>query len=142
MTHLGDLLSAYLDGETSREEARTVISHLETCERCRLEMEDVHLARSAIRALPTLELPASVLQGAGAERDPVVVPLRRRPVRWAAAAAAAVVVVFVSLATLFAPEPTSLTVDDITNQFGAVTEFDVVPASTKGVINAPAQEAE
>lgn len=142
MTHLGDLLSAYLDGETSSEESHTVVQHLEGCERCKSEMEDIHLARSAIRALPTLELPRHILDDIGAIPDTVVVPLRRRPVRIAAAAAAAVLVVFVSLATLFAPQPTSLTVDDITNEFGSFTQFDAVPATTKGVITTPAEEAE
>ena len=142
MTHLGDLLSAYLDGETTRAEAETVVSHLETCERCRLEMEDVHAARSSLRALPILELPSSVLDAVDGHRVAEVVPLRRRPVRMAAAAAAAVVVLFVGLATLFAPEPASLTVDDINNEFGSVTQFDAVPASTKGVQTSPPEVAE
>ena len=142
MTHLGDVLSAYLDGEATAAEARTVVEHLAGCDRCRVEMEDIHAARSALRALPTLELPAEVLDAVDGHRVAEVVPLRRRPVRIAAAAAAAILVVFVSLATLFAPEPTSLTVDDITNEFGSVTQFDAVPAVTKGVITNPAEEAE
>lgn len=142
MTHLGELLSAYLDGETTRSEAEAVVAHLESCERCRLEMEDVHAARSALRALPILDLPPSVLDAVDGHRVADVVPLRRRPVRIAAAAAAAIVVLFVGLATLFAPEPTSLTVDDITNEFGAVTQFDAVPASTKGVQTSPPEVAE
>lgn len=142
MTHLGDLLSAYLDGETSPQESRAVVDHLSSCERCRREMEDIHAARSALRALPILELPHSVLDAVDGRRVAEVVPLRRRPVRIAAAAAAAVLVLFVSLATLFAPEPTSLTVNDITNEFGSVTQFDAVPAVTKGVITSPAEEAE
>ncbi len=142
MTHLGDLLSAYLDGETSPDESRSVVDHLETCERCRREMADIHLARSAVRALPTLEIPDRVFLAVDGHRTAEVVPLRRRPVRIAAAAAAAALVLFVGLATLFAPEPTSLTVNDITNEFGAVTQFDAVPAVTKGVLTSPAEDAE
>lgn len=142
MTHLGELLSAYLDGETTPEESRDVVAHLASCDRCRGEMEDTHAARSALRALPILEMPDAILDAVDGHRIADVVPLRRRPVRIAAAAAAAVLVVFVSLATLFAPEPTSLTVDDITNEFGSVTQFDGVPAVTKGVLTNPAEEAE
>lgn len=142
MSHLGELLSAYLDGETAPDESHAVVEHLADCHRCQSEMEDIHAARSALRALPILELPAHVLDAVDGHRIDEVVPLRRRPVRIAAAAAAAVLVVFVSLATLFAPEPTSLTVDDITNEFGSVTQFDALPTVTKGVIATPAQEAE
>lgn len=142
MTHLGDLLSAYLDGEATRTESQQVVEHLQACDRCRSEMEDVHLARSAVRGLPAFEIPAEVLDAVDGQPLADVVPLRRRPVRIAAAAAVAVLVVFVSLATLFAPQPTSLTVDDIINEFGAVTEFDAVPVPTKGVVTEPAEVAE
>lgn len=142
MSHLGELLSAYLDGETTPDESRQVVDHLNGCDRCQTDMEDVHAARSALRAMPTLELPSSVLDAVGGHRIAEVVPLRRRPIRMAAAAAAAVVVLFIGLATFFAPQPTSLTVDDITNEFGAVTQFDALPAVTKGVVTAPAEEAE
>lgn len=142
MTHVGELLSAYLDGETTIDESRQVVEHLSSCERCRVEMEDVHTARSALRALPTLELPRTVLEAVGGAGPADVVPLHRRSVRIAAAAAAAVLVIFVSLATLFAPEPASLTVDDIANEFGSVTQFDAVPVPAKGVVAVPAEEAE
>ena len=90
MTHPGELLSAYLDGELTREEHRRVLDHLDGCEPCRAELADLDSARTAVRALPMLEPPSL------AAPEPVadVIPLRRRwPVRVAAAAAASIIAV-------------------------------------------------
>lgn len=96
--HLGDLLSAYLDGELDREESATVSRHLDRCALCKSELGDLDKARAAIRSLPTLELPALL----DVER---VVRRPSRAVAWAAAVAVAVVLV-AGVSTSSQPTPT------------------------------------
>lgn len=110
MTHLGALASAYLDGEVTIAESERVRRHLEECEACRAEMADLHAARSALRTLPTLEVPVAVFAELGLYDD--VVPLRRRAVTWVAAAAAAAAL-FVGAATLTAPDPVDVHLEDV-----------------------------
>jgi len=59
-THPGEQLSAYLDGQLSTVEHGFVISHLEFCTDCRLELHELDSARTAIRSLPGLEPPESI----------------------------------------------------------------------------------
>jgi len=56
-THLGEQLSAYLDGQVATSEHDFVLSHLEFCTDCRLELHELDAARTAIRSLPGLEPP-------------------------------------------------------------------------------------
>lgn len=56
-THPGEELSAYLDGQLDTAEHGFVISHLEFCTDCRLELHELDSARTAIRSLPGLEPP-------------------------------------------------------------------------------------
>lgn len=56
-THPGEQLSAYLDGQLSTIEHDFVISHVEFCTDCRLELHELDSARTAIRSLPGLEPP-------------------------------------------------------------------------------------
>lgn len=105
MIHLGELLSAHLDGELSLGEARLVAGHLEVCGACRAEFDDLAAARAAVRTLPALELPESVAAA--------IPPTERRgirmPAQWAAVAAI-VVALAVGSATLLdesPPEPIS-----------------------------------
>ena len=53
--HLGDRLSAYLDGELVTLEHRRVTSHLAECVECRTELQDLDRARTAIRSLPGVD---------------------------------------------------------------------------------------
>jgi anti-sigma factor RsiW len=101
MIHLGELLSAHLDGELSLDEARLVAGHLDVCGACRVEFDDLAAARAAVRTLPALELPGSVVSA--------IPPTdRRRPripaPQWAAVAAA-VIAVAVGTATLLDEMP-------------------------------------
>ena len=63
--HLGDRLSAYLDGELVTLEHRRVTRHLVDCADCRAELQELDGARIAIRSLPgvdtttTGEIPAT-----------------------------------------------------------------------------------
>ena len=57
MTHLGDQLSAYVDGQLSGGERSRADEHLEVCEVCRIELASVEEARTWVRGLPLLDLP-------------------------------------------------------------------------------------
>ena len=110
MIHLGELASAYLDGEVTPAESERVRTHLDSCQVCAREMSDLHVARSALRALPTLEVPVAVFAELGLVDG--VVPIRRRAVTWVAAAAAAAAI-FVGTAVVAAPDPIGLPLDDV-----------------------------
>ena len=56
-THPGEQLSAYLDGQLTTSEHDYVISHLDWCTDCRLELHELDAARTAVRSLPGLEAP-------------------------------------------------------------------------------------
>lgn len=56
-THPGEALSAYLDGQLDTTEHDFVISHLDFCTDCRLELHELDSARTAIRSLPGLDPP-------------------------------------------------------------------------------------
>ena len=56
-THPGEQLSAYLDGQLDTAEHSFVISHVEYCTDCRLELHELDAARTAIRSLPRLDPP-------------------------------------------------------------------------------------
>ena len=108
MIHLGELLSAHLDGELSVFEAKLVAGHLEVCGACRVEFDDLAAARSAVRTLPALELPDSVAQLIGAK------PAPRWSGRWIGAVAAAVAAVVVSSMILIdEPEPMPVSASDL-----------------------------
>ncbi|MEA3502257.1 MAG: zf-HC2 domain-containing protein, partial [Actinomycetota bacterium] len=53
--HLGDRLSAYLDGELATLEHRRVTRHVIDCADCRAELQELDRARIAIRSLPGVE---------------------------------------------------------------------------------------
>lgn len=94
MTHPGDLLSAYLDGEVTRSERVSIDEHLSRCFTCRCELEGLASARSAVRGLPVLDLPPFVI---GVPR-PAGVHRTGRVVAWAASAAAAAAIAVGALA--------------------------------------------
>ncbi len=127
MNHLGELLSAYLDGEVSPAERARVTSHIADCSLCQAELADLHSARSALRSLPMLDLPDGLF-----DLDSNVVPLVRRPRVWAAAAAA-VVAGFIGVATFIAPEPTvPVTFNEISVEHSNRSQFD--PPLTPGKV--------
>lgn len=55
--HLGEQLSAYLDGELITVEMPVVSAHLDFCRDCRRELADLDRSRTAVRALPGVEPP-------------------------------------------------------------------------------------
>ena len=57
----GELLSAYLDGELRDGELEVVVSHLNDCLECIAEFHDLKEARAAVRMMPMLQVPDSVM---------------------------------------------------------------------------------
>ena len=57
MSHLGDLLSALLDGELDAVEAGSARAHLDECAACRDELAATSEARDLVRGLPVVEPP-------------------------------------------------------------------------------------
>ena len=131
MIHLGELLSAHLDGELNSAERRRVAAHLEACDRC---LEGLATARTAVRSLPLLEVPPSAL----GLPDAKVVPLARRRTLWMGAAAAAAAL-FILVASLLAPAGTAVTPQDLSDPFGARVSLDpgFTPTKVAQVRTAP-----
>lgn len=82
--HLGDDLSALLDGELSAEQEAAARTHLAGCASCRDELAAVEDARQMLRSLPFIDPPAGFLDGFIGRRH------RRRRVAVAAAGFASV----------------------------------------------------
>jgi anti-sigma factor RsiW len=61
----GDRISAFLDDELDDELALEVTRHLSACEGCLDELEALRATRDALRRLPALQLPATVLTPIG-----------------------------------------------------------------------------
>jgi anti-sigma factor RsiW len=119
LSHLGEIVSAYLDGELSGVERREADSHLAGCDLCREELAGMAAIRARLRALPMLELPVEL---AGAART--VRPLYRRP-RVLVGAAAAAMATVLALATLTAPDDVvTLAGDEFVSSFRARASLD------------------
>lgn len=54
---IGELLSAYLDGELREGELERVVTHIGSCEDCVLEFRMLKEARASLRLMPALEMP-------------------------------------------------------------------------------------
>ena len=120
MTHPGDLLSAYLDGELEASEARSIVQHLGFCEPCRLELSEVQRSRSAVRGLPMLDLPDEAL--AAVEGD--IEPAGRHHRILVGAAAALVAVLVAAAAVLSADTPVPISASDLSDRYAARSAAD------------------
>jgi anti-sigma factor RsiW len=84
--HLGDLVSALVDGELTTAETDQARAHLAECAHCRAELQATERTRALINGLPLLDPPFGVIERSRrAARRP-------RPFAWAASAAAAAAV--------------------------------------------------
>ncbi len=130
MSHPGDALSAYLDGELSRDDERHVLAHLADCEGCRAELAELDQARSAIRSLPVLDSPVAL-------DVPALRPGRfRRVARSARAAAAAVILVAAAGAVGLvrgAPQSDSVDLGSVIDQHTARVSVDPGMTPVKGI---------
>jgi anti-sigma factor RsiW len=82
--HLGDVLSALVDGELTDRQRTAAEDHLALCPACRAELEHIASIQQLVAGLPTLTVPAVVWAGMMTGRR------RTRPVVWAGAAAAVI----------------------------------------------------
>ena len=127
MTHLGDLLSAHLDGEATSEERGVIDAHLAGCATCRDELVAISLARDAVRALPMLA-------------DPVAAkPVRRlfRPaLAWAVSGVAAAAL---ALGLVIAPGDEAATIDlgTLGDQHTARVVVDPGISTVRGPVGEP-----
>ena len=78
--HLGDALSALLDGELTGRAADGARAHLAACRACSDELAGVGEARSWVRSLPPVEPPADFYERLAAGPAAAVRPLRPRRV--------------------------------------------------------------
>ena len=117
--HLGEVVSAYLDGELPPIERRRAESHLAGCDLCREELTDMMFVRARLRAMPMLELPADL-----ARKAPAVAPIYRR-VRVLVGAAAAAVAMVMALAAAASPgDVVALSGDEFSMSYRARGSLD------------------
>lgn len=95
--HLGDRLSALLDGELSPDAEVAARSHLAACAACAAELQAVEEARRLVRSLPLLDPPVSLW---------VWVRRRRRRARRAVVGLVASAAAAVALVLAATPRPT------------------------------------
>ena len=118
--HLGEVVSAYLDGELPPVERRRAESHLAGCNFCRDELTDMMFVRARLRALPMLELPPELTSKA-----PNTVPIYRRVRRVLVGAAAAAVTMVLALAAMASPgEVVALSGNEFSMTYGARASLD------------------
>jgi anti-sigma factor RsiW len=124
--HLGDSLSAYLDGELDTSSVSNVTHHLAACGACRDQLQELDAARTAIRALPRLDLPIDVGTGTAGFS-----PHRlRRPI---AIAVAAAVTATLGISMMRSEPVAPLDLDNLATRHNArvsvESSFSVIPAS-------------
>jgi len=124
--HLGDRLSAYLDGELLTIEQQRVTKHLEHCPECRAELQELDRARTAVRSLPGM--------GSVTTEMPVVAVRKRHRVGLIAGtvgAAAAAAVLVLGLSTGGRDRP-AVTLEDLAVRHvaraSAEPAFSIMPA--------------
>lgn len=123
MSHPGDRLSAYLDGELSPEEGGRVREHLRGCQACREELAAVQEARGMLRSLPLLTPPPLIIENRGSPRRP------GRLKTALTAAAAVVLLAAVGLVARPAPEDAAgpLDLDTVGHRHVARSILDLGP---------------
>ena len=105
--HLGDLLSALLDGELGPDEESAVSAHVAGCPACAAELQAIGAVRRAVRSLPAVDPPFGfyermLLPGAGGASFGASRPWwrdRRKAVAAALAGSAAVSVGFLGVSS-------------------------------------------
>jgi anti-sigma factor RsiW len=125
--HYGPELSAFLDGELTVEEQEMIVTHLQGCTDCLLDLQDLDAARTAIRALPGVEPPVPLLPR---------LPVRSQRTslrRLAVAAAGFIGAAFIAFNMASSgPEPMSVDLDEFADRHNVRMSVDdgavVVPA--------------
>lgn len=115
--HLGDRLSALLDGELVADERRAAEAHLAACASCRDELAATASTRAVLRGLPVVDAPFGFYERL-LRRSSAATPGRRRRGLAGVAAGAAAAVALLVLATPSA-EPVDPAVDDLVARHAA-----------------------
>ncbi|MCF6467483.1 anti-sigma factor [Nonomuraea sp. MG754425] len=80
MSHLGERVSALVDGELNHTERERALAHLTFCADCRREVESVRALKSRLRALDTPAMPADLTMSLLRMSEPGgPLPPRERP---------------------------------------------------------------
>ncbi|HSM01228.1 MAG TPA: zf-HC2 domain-containing protein [Acidimicrobiia bacterium] len=127
MTHLGDLLSAHIDGEVTADERSRIDAHLGSCAMCTQELADITAARLAVRGLPMVEPRVAIR------------PARRlvRPsLAWAASGAAAAALAL-GLAIAPGDEGPTIDLDTLRDQHTARVVVDPGISTVRGGVGDP-----
>lgn len=130
--HPADGLSAYLDGELNTAESETLATHLGSCSMCRIELQELDAARTAVRALPRLDPPDLSLPIRRSTRE-ADAEAPRPGLRFVAGIAGAAAAVVVTVA-LFggSSEPPAVDIDQLVVHHNARQSveagFSVIPA--------------
>ena len=93
MSHLGDVISALLDGELPPQAQAAAEAHLASCMACAAEFQATASIRAVVRALPPVDPPFGLIERMILADSMTAAPSparRRRPPLWVAGAAAAV----------------------------------------------------
>lgn len=139
--HLGDALSALVDGELAAGEQAAARRHLDGCPECRDELAATEAMALMVRGLPSVDAPFGfyerLVRGRGfaaADRRPLRVGL-------AVATAAAAVALAVGVAGDLGGTQVSPQIDDMVDvhQAGFVPRngFEAVPAEDMGAVDVP-----
>ena len=123
--HLGDRLSAYLDGELATLEHRRVTKHLVDCADCRTELHELDRARIAVRSLPGVE---TTMTG---EIVVIPTPQRRRRIVAGGIGAAAAAALVIGLAVGGGSDPVFVLDDLATHHIARASAepgFAILPA--------------
>lgn len=107
--HLGELLSAYLDGELTVFEHKRVTEHLVECRECRADLHELDRARIAVRSLPGVD-PTMTTE------IPTVAPVHRHRGLVAGGVAAAAAAVALVVVTTGGGDAPVFTLDDLANR--------------------------
>ena len=121
--HLGEQLSAYLDGELIASEMPVVSTHLASCTDCRRELADLDRSRTSVRALPGVEPPVFLAPRIEDKKS-------RKALRTAvaiAAGAAAVSTMFALTPLGDGPDPTAVSIVDLESRHVAVSSGGDTP---------------
>jgi hypothetical protein len=131
--HLGDRLSAFLDGELPAAERAEVEGHVRECAACARELEELAAVDALARELPVQAPPGYFEALPGRLRSRMRARRRARPVAlWMAAAAAAILMAVVAPATL-RQAPESAMAPPATER---ERERSVVPEATPAAVQA------
>lgn len=125
--HLGEQLSAYLDGELITSEVPIVSSHVGSCSDCRRELADLDSSRTAVRALPGVEPPVFLAPRIEEKKS-------RRGLRTAVAivaGAAAVSMIFAVSPLGDGPDPTAVSIVDLESRHVAVSSGGGIPTGVQ-----------